>query len=271
MRRYVMALLLLAALLPGTARAETTSLPVIMYHHISADSSKAGDYVVTPEQLEGDLRYLRERGYTVVSLRELVEYSRGTGTLPEKPVLITFDDGQLSVLEYALPLLEKYDMCAVAAVVGKYCDREETLEYRSPEYSYMTWAEVGELAASGRFEIASHTQDMHEESFPRRGCMPKVTETMEQYRAALNADLEAAERKIEAITGERPFCFAYPFGFHCSEAAEVLAGRGYAVALTCEERVNVLSGEPGELMELARFNRSANENRLSFFARLGII
>lgn len=101
--------------------------------------------------------------------------------------------------------------------------------------------------------------------------MPKVTETMEQYRAALNADLEAVERKIEAVTGERPLCFAYPFGFHCSEAAEVLAGRGYAVALTCEERVNVLSGEPGELMELARFNRSANENRLSFFARLGII
>lgn len=65
-------------------------------------------------------------------------------------MLITFDDGQLSVLEYALPLLEKYDMCAVAAVVGKYCDREETLEYRSPEYSYMTWAEVGELGGLGK-------------------------------------------------------------------------------------------------------------------------
>lgn len=101
--------------------------------------------------------------------------------------------------------------------------------------------------------------------------MPKVTETMEQYRAALAADLEAVERKIEAVTGERPLCFAYPFGFHCSEAAEVLAERGYAVAFTCEERVNVLTGEPGELMELARFNRSANESRVSFFARLGIV
>ena len=55
-----------------------------------------------------------------MSLRELVEYSRGTGTLPEKPVLITFDDGQLSVLEYVLPLLEKYDaVCAASARRGE--------------------------------------------------------------------------------------------------------------------------------------------------------
>lgn len=63
-------------------------------------------------------------------------------------------------------------MCAVAAVVGAYCDAEAGAQYRSPEYSYMTWPEVAELASSGRFEIASHTQDMHEESSPRRGAFP---------------------------------------------------------------------------------------------------
>ena len=68
--------------------------------------------------LEGDLRYIAEHGYTAVSVGEILDYCAGRGELPEKPILITFDDGQLSVLTYALPLLERYDMCAVAAVVG---------------------------------------------------------------------------------------------------------------------------------------------------------
>lgn len=108
-----------------------------------------------------------------MGLEDILNCRAGLGGLPEKPVLITFDDGQQSVLEYALPLLEKYDMRAVAAVVGAYCDAEEGTAARSPEYSYLSWAEVAELAASGRFDIACHTQDMHRESSPRRGCLPK--------------------------------------------------------------------------------------------------
>ena len=157
---------------PAAAEEEGTRLPVIMYHHISADPARAGDYVVTPELLEGDLRWLSERGYTAVGLEDILNCRAGLGGLPEKPVLITFDDGQQSVLAYALPLLEKYDMRAVAAVVGAYCDAEEGAAARSPEYSYLSWAEVAELAASGRFDIACHTQDMHRESSPRRGCLP---------------------------------------------------------------------------------------------------
>ena len=117
---------------PAAAAGESRELPVVMYHHISADPARAGDYIVTPDILEGDLRYIAEHGCTAVSVGEILDYCAGRSELPEKPILITFDDGQLSVLTYALPLLEKYDMCAVAAVVGAYCDAEETAPARDP-------------------------------------------------------------------------------------------------------------------------------------------
>ncbi len=270
MRRFLV-FLALSFFLPssGVVRTEVR-LPVIMYHHVTEDVSKAGDYVVTTAQLEGDLKYLRDHGCTAVSAAQLVDFCLGQGNLPEKPVLITFDDGQLSVLDYALPLLEKYDMCAVAALVGAYCDREERLEYRSPEYSYMTWFEAGQLAASGRFELAAHTQSMHEECRPRRGCLPKNSEPEDAYRLALNSDLETVERSIENASGYRPYVFAYPFGFHCDLSDSILSERGYSVVLTCESRVNVLTGEPSELMSLARFNRPASADRERFFAMLGL-
>lgn len=254
---------------PAAAAEEGTRLPVIMYHHISADPARAGDYVVTPELLEGDLRYLAERGYTAVGQEDILNYRAGLGELPEKPVLITFDDGQLSVLEYALPLLEKYDMRAVAALVGAYCDAEEGASPRSPEYSYLSWAEAAQLAASGRFDLACHTQDMHREASPRRGCLPKPGESSAAYAAALAADLDAVEAKIESASGARPLVFAYPFGFHCDETAAQLRARGYLLALTCENRVDTVS--PGEgMLTLGRFNRPAGMGREQFFALLGI-
>ena len=268
MKRIVCFLFALFLICPAAAAAdESRELPVIMYHHISADPSRAGDYIVTPDILEGDLRYLAERGYTAVSVGEILDYCAGGGELPEKSILITFDDGQQSVLTYALPLLEKYDMHAVAAVVGAYCDAEETAAARDPEYSYLTWDEVAELAESGRFDIASHTQDMHRDTWPRRGCLPNTGESAEAYAAALNADLDAVDAKIEAATGSRPVAFAYPFGFHCDQTAELLGQRGYTLTLTCENHVNDLAAGT---MELGRYNRSAYADRAAFFKMLGI-
>ena len=165
---YVMALAALTA--PARAETEAVSLPALMYHHISADAAARGDYVITPAELEADLRWLDENGYEAVSVRALADWRRGEGELPERPVLITFDDAQLSFMLYALPLLEKYDMRAVLAVVGEYADEYSANGDRNPAYAYMSWADVAEAAASGRVEIASHTQSMHASSGARRGC-----------------------------------------------------------------------------------------------------
>ena len=263
---YVLALAALTA--PARALEDArVRLPIVMYHHVSADKSRAGDYVVTPETLEADLKYLSEHGYTAISARELTAWSRGEGELPDRPVMITFDDAQLSFLVYALPLLEKYGMCAVLAVVGGYADEYTSSGDTNVNYAYMSWDAVAEAAASGRVEIASHTQSMHDASGARRGCMINKGEDKAAYAAALNADFAQVEASIERAAGEAPTAFAFPFGFACGEAMEVLYRRGYTVAFTCEDRVNALSGERAELMRLGRFNRASGLSSEEFFSR----
>ncbi len=255
---------------PARAEPDAVKLPVVMYHHIDADAAASGDYVITPETFESDLRWLRAHGYEAVSVRELLSWEAGTGALPEKPVLITFDDGQESFLVWALPLLEKYDMCAVAAIVGSYADEYTASGDTNVKYACMSWDAVAEAAASGRVEIASHTQAMHSASGERRGCKINPGEAPEAYAAALNADLAQVEASIIAATGAPPAAFAYPFGFTCAEAEAVLASRGYSVAFTCSEKVNTLSRAPGELMRIGRFNRPSGPASGRFFASMGL-
>lgn len=260
---YVMTLAALA--LPGWAEDEKVRLSVIMYHHVCADPERAGDYVVTPETFENDLKYLQEQGYAAISVAELLAWSRGEGELPEKPVMLTFDDAQDSFRVYALPLLEKYGMCAVVAVVGNYADEYTESGDTNVNYAYMSWDAIGEIAASGRVEIASHTQSMHSPSGARRGCKINPGEDEASYTQTFGADLESVESSIVRATGKSSAAFAYPFGFTCVEAERVLVSHGFSVAFTCTERVNVLSHEPMELLRLGRFNRRSGPSSAEFF------
>ena len=84
-----------------------------MYHHISKKTSALGAYVITPEQFESDLKFIKDKGYEAITTQNLVDYFDGKFELPEKPIMITFDDGYLSFYEYAYPLLKQYNMKAV--------------------------------------------------------------------------------------------------------------------------------------------------------------
>ena len=87
-------------------------LPVIMYHSIVDDSSKINQYTVTPEIIENDMKYLKNQGFETVLTEELLQYIENDVPLPEKPVMITLDDGFYNNFCYLVPLLEKYDMKA---------------------------------------------------------------------------------------------------------------------------------------------------------------
>lgn len=65
-------------------------LPIIMYHSILKDPKYTGKYVITPDQLEQDLIYLTENGYTTVTVQDLINHVQGTASLPEKPIMLTF-------------------------------------------------------------------------------------------------------------------------------------------------------------------------------------
>lgn len=246
--------------------AQPVELPILMYHHIHKSPSQWGDHVVSPETLEGDFRYLVEHGYTTITTADLIAYTQKGTPLPDHPIMITFDDGQLSVLEYALPLLERYDLNAVVAIVGYFADEYTQSGDRNINYACMSWTDIQTLTQSGRVEIANHTDHMHDLT-KRNGCQKKDGESLEAYRAALVADFETNREKIQAATGICTTSFAFPFGALSKEARAVLQEEGYHVAFTCTEEVNHLTGDPMQLFQLGRFNRANSLNREALFQK----
>lgn len=229
-------------------------LPVIMYHSIYDGTPQ--EYIVTPQQLNDDLRWLSENGYKSVTADELTDYVCGAGILPPKPVMITFDDGFYNNLSVALPILEKYDMSAVVSVVGAYTDNDAQADPHAERYSYLTWDDISELQASGRVEIGCHTYDMHSVTGKRKGCAKLPSESEEEYKELLQSDITLAQNRIAEHTGKRPIVFAYPFGAESPESVPVLRENGFIITLLCREAPNYITRKKECLYDLFRYNRS---------------
>ncbi len=251
-----------------TSETDRRTLPVLMYHSVLKDARRAGKYVVSPDTFESDMRYLLDHGYESVLPSELAAFADGGGQLPDKPVLITFDDGYYNNLTYVLPILDRLNMKAVVDVVGQYAETFSERSDPNPNYAYLSWDEITELADSGRVEIGNHTYGMHTES-ARLGCMKKRGEDLDTYRALLLGDLGRLQTLLQSRAHVTCITFAYPFGDISPEAAGVLKELGFQCTLTCYEKINtIVRGDPDSLFMLGRYNRPAGMSTESFMARV---
>ncbi|WP_040196053.1 polysaccharide deacetylase family protein [Candidatus Soleaferrea massiliensis] len=243
-------------------------LPIVMYHSVVEDAGKACDYIITADTLESDLRYLKQNGYTPVLSKDLIGYVKDGTPLPEKPVMITFDDGCYNNLSYVLPLLKQYEMKAVVSVVGAYSDRAVEENDPNPLYAYLTWADIRALHESGCVEIGNHTYDMHEENGARRGCTIKAGESEADYQSALREDLGGLQKKLQDECGVKPVLFAYPYGFISDESRPVMEQLGFQVTLSCYDKKNYITRQKECLFGLNRLNRPSGISTESFMERL---
>ena len=128
---------------------------------------------------------IRDSGYTAVTISDLIAYQEGRKELPQKPIMITFDDGYYNNYSYAFPLLKKYDMKAVISVIGRYTDEySASMEKMNNNYSQLTWDQIREMMDSGYVEFANHSYDMHSDT-TRRGVKKKYQEATGEYRMAI--------------------------------------------------------------------------------------
>lgn len=189
--------------------ARTLRVPILMYHYVKEPPADADIYQrdnsVSPARLESHLRYLRDAGYRAVTLDDLL-YGLAQGrALPDKSVILTFDDGHADNYENAFPLLQQY------GVVAHFFILTDVINAGTP--GYMTWAQVEEMAAAGQ-RFGSHARD---HSLSLRG---KTVDFLVWH--ALGG--------MEAITehlGYHPRWIAYPAGEYDEQTRAVYKSAHY--------------------------------------------
>ena len=245
-------------------------LLVLMYHNITAKPALRGKYCVTVQEFENDLKYLQNNGYTPISVKQLTAFAHNSAPLPDRPVIITFDDGYGSFYTYAYPLLEKYDFKAVVNNVGSFTEKYTILEEQNhpdchnPDYCYLTLSEITKMSESGRVEMGCHTYDMHSLG-KRKGCGRIKNESPEAYEASLTEDIEKYRRIMPYSTS----IFAYPYGIYSKESPSILRKLGFTAVFDCTERMNYIDDKNIDwLFNIHRYNRPSGISSESFFAKI---
>ncbi len=247
---------------------EGVMVPIVMYHSILKDRNRSGKYIITPTTLEEDLQYLSNNGYTTITMSDLISYVYEDTPLPEKPVILTFDDGHYNNLGYAVPLLEKYHMKAVISIVGTYTDTFSETDEANLNYSYLRWKDVKQLMDSGTIEFQNHTNNLHATANGRMGCSKKSYESNEAYANILSNDILTLQTKFEQNTGYTPNTFTYPFGSISKASVPIIKSLGFKASLSCTSGINYITKDLDCLYCLKRNNRPSGITSEEFFKKI---
>ena len=197
------------------AEGVVARVPILMYHFLSVPPADADiyqqDLSVTPENFEAQLAYLKEAGYTTITLNDLTYHLAGLKPLPEKPIILTFDDGYADNYTHAFPLLQKYGFQASFFLVT------QPIDFNDPRY--MTWDNVIEMHAAG-MEFGAHTY----RHLDLRG----------RDVDFLIYEIIGSKEAIEARTQETVRYFVYPAGKYDQTVLDVLASAHFWGALTTQ-------------------------------------
>lgn len=199
---------------------DIVEVPIIMYHSVLKE--KSGTYIISPEVFEKDMKLIKEKGYETIFISDLINYVYQDGKLPSKPIVITFDDGFYNNLEYAVPILEKYNMKAVISIVGKYTDDFTKADETNSVYGHLRWKDIQELMKKGNIEFQNHTYNLHKVTNGRKGIMKKKSESLEEYKEIISKDLIQLQQEFEENTEYKPNTFTYPYGAVSKESIAIL-------------------------------------------------
>ncbi len=184
--------------------AGPATVPILLYHHI-ANPEQPNRYYVPPETFDEQMAWLFNNGYTTIPISLLVSAINEGAELPAKPVVITFDDGDLDVYENAYPIMQKYGYSGVFYIISGWIDAK----------NMVTKAQLGEMIADG-WEIGSHSVSHID-----------LTQNGDQ----LGYQIIGSKRDLEAALGVPVNTFAYPYGMISPAVADVVIRGGYTAGM----------------------------------------
>jgi peptidoglycan/xylan/chitin deacetylase (PgdA/CDA1 family) len=261
--------------------ATAGTLHIMSYHDVRIKQTDLTDDLgVTVAQLASHFAWFKHEGYKVVSVDDVLAAQRDERALPEKAVLLTFDDGLASVYDSVLPLLQVFNYPAVVAVVGSWLtdDAKFPLRYGRADVRrnfFLTPEQLRALAKSPLIEFASHSYDLHRGIIANEAGQTqpaavvrvwdsrlKLRESTPEYTRRIRDDVERNVSVIEQLTGKKPRVMVWPFGEYTGAGAGIAREFGMPIGMTLTEGRNAI---PGPLSSLKRNLVSARTdlNRLA--------
>lgn len=255
---------------------ETVSrdVPVLMWHNLAEESS--GDMTISVDTFRAQIEALHEAGFKTVSLQQLYDYVHFGTELPEKPIVLTFDDGYFSNYEYAYPILREYGMQATIFAIGVSVGKDTYKDTDHAMTPHFGADEAREMVDSGLISVQSHTFDMHQwppfedgNAQVRETLLPFDGEADADYEAAVEADFAESRELLESITGQPVNALAFPEGAYVTLTQDALRSAGAELTFTTVRAVNtVVKGLPQSLCAMPRFGMTESTDMTALVAEL---
>jgi poly-beta-1,6-N-acetyl-D-glucosamine N-deacetylase len=274
--RRLAAAMVAACALTGPASAAPSedapgTLRILCYHDVrdrlrDTQDQMPDDEAIDTRDLADHFSWLKENGYTPVSLDQVIAARNGGPPLPPRPVMLTFDDGLASLYTRVFPLLSLFGYPAVAAIETRWLEvaDDATVEYgdrKLPRAAFVSWADLRRMRASGLLEVASHSHDLHRSvvANPQGGETPSAVtrrydgsarayETEDAYRQRIAADLKTSAEIIARRLGSAPRAMIWPYGEYNRTGVEAARAAGMPITFNLEAGPN----PPGHPLERLR-------------------
>ena len=200
-------------------------VPILCYHNLGPESK--GRLLLAASKFEEQMRYLKANGYRVVSLSEFVEFTRLGRQLPQKAVVLTFDDGYKSFRQYAYPVLKELGFTATLFVY---------MDYVGAGRHALSWQDLRELSTEG-FDVQAHSKT--------HGDLRRAPgETDAQYARRMQTELGQPQEVFRRNFGRPSPIVAYPYGSWDEGLLSKLGEYGYLAGFSVRRQGNAAFVRP---------------------------
>lgn len=224
----------------GTASASAAAnVAALMYHSVTNDSSRWGDYTISPAQLDADIQYFQDCGYITMTATELATANM-SDIDGRKILLLTFDDGYENFYTDVFPILKKHNAKATMYLISSYINR----------YGYLNEDETYEMAHSGLVEIGNHTDSIHHTPV---GLLQGIYNDASAFYDVIE-DVRRSGEVLKEITGIDVTSISWPYGYYTPALDSAVKNQlGYKISFSTNYGVNKFSGDTSS--PLNRMNR----------------